>query len=59
MQAVQAQDYPNLVHAVLDNASTDTTPEIIARYQMPGFPCEFREMHIPCRYMRTGTRPSH
>jgi len=32
MEAVQAQDYPNLVHIVLDNASTDGTPEILARY---------------------------
>jgi glycosyltransferase involved in cell wall biosynthesis len=32
MACVQAQTYPNLVHAVLDNASTDATPEIINRY---------------------------
>jgi glycosyltransferase involved in cell wall biosynthesis len=32
MACVQAQTYPNLVHVVLDNASTDTTPEIISRY---------------------------
>lgn len=32
MECVQAQSYPNLVHVVLDNASDDATPEIIARY---------------------------
>ena len=32
MACVQAQTYPNLVHIVLDNASTDATPEIINRY---------------------------
>jgi glycosyltransferase involved in cell wall biosynthesis len=32
MDCVQAQTYPNLVHVVLDNASTDATPEIVARY---------------------------
>lgn len=32
MEAVQAQHYPNLVHVVLDNASTDDTPDIIASY---------------------------
>ncbi len=32
MACVQAQTYPNLVHVVLDNASTDATPEIISRY---------------------------
>ncbi len=33
MACVQAQTYPNLVHVVLDNASTDDTAEIIARYE--------------------------
>jgi len=33
MEAVQSQTYPNLVHVVLDNASTDNTPEIIARFK--------------------------
>ncbi|MBX3510166.1 MAG: glycosyltransferase [Hyphomonadaceae bacterium] len=33
MESVQAQTYPNLVHIVLDNASTDATPEIIARFK--------------------------
>ncbi|MFN3746758.1 MAG: glycosyltransferase family A protein [Hyphomicrobiaceae bacterium] len=32
MASVQAQDYPNLLHIVLDNASTDKTPAIVARY---------------------------
>lgn len=32
MACVQAQSYPNIVHCVLDNASTDATPEIIARF---------------------------
>lgn len=29
---VQSLDYPNLVHVILDNASSDATPEIIARH---------------------------
>jgi glycosyltransferase involved in cell wall biosynthesis len=33
MDCVQAQSYPNLVHVMLDNASTDATAEIIARYK--------------------------
>jgi glycosyltransferase involved in cell wall biosynthesis len=33
MECVQAQSYPNVVHVVLDNASTDATPEIIDRYR--------------------------
>ena len=32
MECVQALDYPNLVHIVQDNASTDATPEIIKRF---------------------------
>lgn len=32
MSSVQAQDYPNLLHIVLDNASTDGTSQIIAKY---------------------------
>ncbi|MGE3249233.1 MAG: glycosyltransferase family A protein [Hyphomonadaceae bacterium] len=32
MEAVQAQTYPNLVHVVLDNASTDGTAAIIADF---------------------------
>jgi glycosyltransferase involved in cell wall biosynthesis len=32
MACVQAQSYPNLIHIVLDNASTDATPEIINRF---------------------------
>ena len=30
LASVQAQTYPNLVHVVLDNASTDDTPSVIA-----------------------------
>jgi glycosyltransferase involved in cell wall biosynthesis len=33
MDCVQAQTYENLVHIVLDNASTDQTPAILARYR--------------------------
>jgi glycosyltransferase involved in cell wall biosynthesis len=33
MEAVQSQTYPHLVHCVLDNASTDQTPNIIKQYQ--------------------------
>lgn len=33
MDCVQLLDYPNLIHVVLDNASTDATPEIICRYR--------------------------
>ncbi|MES1156700.1 MAG: glycosyltransferase [Alphaproteobacteria bacterium] len=43
MDAVQAQTYPNLVHIVLDNASTDTTPAILERY---------RDARIPVRTSR-------
>lgn len=32
MECVQALAYPNLVHVILDNASTDATPEIIKTY---------------------------
>jgi glycosyltransferase involved in cell wall biosynthesis len=32
MASVQAQDYPNLLHIVLDNASIDKTPDILAGY---------------------------
>src|SRR5689334_8115643 len=38
MQCVQAQSYPNIVHIVLDNASTDDTAEIIS---------SFRDARIP------------
>ncbi|OZB13178.1 MAG: hypothetical protein B7X53_16650 [Hyphomonas sp. 34-62-18] len=38
MSSVQAQTYPNLVHVVIDNASTDATPEIIARYRAKRVP---------------------
>ncbi len=33
MASVQAQTYPNVVHVVLDNASTDETPDIIDRFR--------------------------
>lgn len=33
MECVQAQTYPNLVHVIVDNASTDATPEIIQRFR--------------------------
>ena len=36
MECVQAQTYRNLVHYVLDNASTDATPAIIARFEGRG-----------------------
>ena len=32
IKAVQAQTYRPLVHCIVDNASTDATPQIIARY---------------------------
>ncbi len=32
LESVQAQTYPNLVHVVSDNASTDETAAILARY---------------------------
>jgi glycosyltransferase involved in cell wall biosynthesis len=32
IRAVQAQTYRPLVHCIVDNASTDATPDIIARY---------------------------
>lgn len=32
MECVQAQTYPNLVHVVLDNCSTDETPQILKDY---------------------------
>lgn len=33
LECVQRSDYPNLVHVVLDNASTDRTPEIIRTFE--------------------------
>ncbi|MGE3141914.1 MAG: glycosyltransferase family 2 protein [Hyphomonadaceae bacterium] len=33
IEAVQRQDYPNLVHVILDNASTDETAAVIAAHQ--------------------------
>lgn len=33
MESVQQQTYPNIIHVILDNASTDATPEIIASFR--------------------------
>ncbi|MCJ8145232.1 glycosyltransferase family 2 protein [Ancylobacter sp. A5.8] len=33
MACVQAQTYPRLVHCILDNASSDETPQILAKYR--------------------------
>lgn len=33
LESVQAQTYPNVVHVVLDNASTDATADIIASFR--------------------------
>lgn len=33
MKSVQEQTYPNIIHVVLDNASTDATPQIIEAYR--------------------------
>jgi glycosyltransferase involved in cell wall biosynthesis len=38
IRAVQAQTYRPLVHCILDNASTDATPDIIARYARADVP---------------------
>lgn len=38
IRAVQAQTYRPLVHCILDNASSDATPDIIARYAGAGVP---------------------
>jgi len=46
MASVQAQTYPNLVHFVLDNASTDGTPGIIG---------EFAGGRVPVRVERNET----
>ena len=32
MESVQKQDYPNIIHCILDNASTDETADIIRRF---------------------------
>jgi len=46
MDCVQAQTYPNLVHLVLDNASTDATPEILNLYA---------SARVPVRVTRNAT----
>ncbi|MEL6830771.1 MAG: glycosyltransferase family A protein, partial [Pseudomonadota bacterium] len=33
MDSVQAQTYPNLEHLVIENASTDATPQILSEYE--------------------------
>jgi glycosyltransferase involved in cell wall biosynthesis len=38
IKAVQAQTYRPLVHCIVDNASTDATPDIIARYAKSAVP---------------------
>lgn len=38
MKSVQSQTYPNLVHVVVDNASSDATPDIISRYKNARIP---------------------
>lgn len=38
MESVQAQTYPNIVHVVLDNASTDATPDIINAFRQRKVP---------------------
>lgn len=40
MDAVQAQSYPNLLHIVQDNASTDATPDILERYENARVPVD-------------------
>jgi len=32
LASVQAQDYPNLIHIILDNCSSDDTPDVIDRH---------------------------
>ncbi|MGH7040911.1 MAG: glycosyltransferase family A protein, partial [Acetobacteraceae bacterium] len=46
MESVQALDYPNIVHIILDNASDDASPEIIDRY---------RNRHVPLLTRRRTT----
>ena len=43
LESVQAQTYPNLVHIVIDNASTDQTADILA---------EFADREVPLHIVR-------
>ncbi|MEO9970263.1 MAG: glycosyltransferase family 2 protein [Hyphomonadaceae bacterium] len=49
MESVQAQTYPNLIHLVIDNASTDRTAEIIADFANSAIPvqCVRHETLLP------------
>lgn len=49
MESVQAQTYPNLVHLVIDNASTDGTADIIADFMDAKIPvkCVKHETLLP------------
>src|SRR5262245_48427113 len=38
MLSIQAQTYPHIVHFVLDNASTDATPDIIKEFSASRIP---------------------
>jgi len=49
IESVQALEYPRLVHVILDNASTDTTPDIIARYQHARVPLLTARRSSTCR----------
>src|SRR5262245_40101517 len=42
---VQAQTYPNLVHVILDNASTDRTPELVQQAQGGRVPILWQRNH--------------
>lgn len=51
MASVQAQTWKNLVHVVIDNASTDSTPEILERYRNQRVPVIVRrnQTTVPVR----------
>lgn len=49
MRSVQRQRYPNIVHVVLDNASTDDTPAIIKSFEGSRIPVlSFRNDKLLC-----------